>query len=473
MEFRPISIGDKADVERLFSLFPDRGCEFSFASSFCWRDIYPADICRVDGLVLLRVKLDHEHMVYMFPFGVEEYSPLLPLIEKDAEANGTTPIFYIGNTSLEPMLRTLYPSYGAFYERAYSDYIYSREKLASLKGSHLQAKRNFVNKFNSLYSWEYRPLEKADGEECLELLSLWTKYKRSEENVSSDYLAEMDAERQSIIQAFGYFDELGITGGTIRIDGRIVAFCYGTPISDDTFCVHIEKVDEMHTGLYQVINQQFVLHLPPEYRFINRENDLGIHGLRKAKESYHPVRIMNKYCFARMSDVMLQVRDLWLRSFPEDSEKDAEQYLLTRFNEGNLVAEYDCGRMIAMLHIISFGESAYFYAIATDPEYRHRGIGRRIVGQAIRRCREEGYHEAVLIPSGDMSRAWYETMGFSGRYRILFNTEDEFDFCSRYDEYDYGTGDRDADLAMTLPLTDKCPTRTEEGVITLSDREGI
>lgn len=459
LQFRDLQIDDRNDVTSFLRQFSTRGCEQSFASMCCWEAAYPVQICRTEGRIVLRLWCDKGRMAYLLPLRDERHRALLPLLEQHAAANGAQAVFQVNDPEDEAVLRALRPDYGAYHVRANSDYIYLREKLATLSGSHLQAKRNFVNQFKARYVFEYAPLTAADTDECLRLLQTWREQKLSHGDATEAYIHELDMEALSIKTAFRNFDRLDLTGGVIRTDGRLVAFSYGTPLGDDTFDVMIEKVDERFHGLFQTINQQFAAHLPAQYRYVNRENDVGINGLRKAKESYHPERMLHKHLYTRMTPLMVQVRDLWLKSFEEDTALDAEQFLLTSFSGDCMEAEYRDGRLIAMLHIVPFGGSAYFYAIATDPAWRHRGIGGGLVRRALDRCRRDGYKEAVLIPDGRMAEEWYRNMGFSGSHPVVFNTSDALGEFAPCHGYDYGKGDGTPDLAMVCPLAPDAPER--------------
>jgi hypothetical protein len=101
-------------------------------------------------------------------------------------------------------------------------------------------------------------------------------------------------ERRAMIYALQHLDQLDITGGAIRVDGEIVAFSFGSPINKNTFGIHVEKADIRIEGIYSVINQLFASHIPEQYVYVNREEDLGVEGLRKAKLSYHPVILLEK-----------------------------------------------------------------------------------------------------------------------------------------------------------------------------------
>ena len=169
------------------------------------------------------------------------------------------------------------------------DYVYYREELATLKGKKFQQKRNHVNRFMNTYpNWEYKSTTPELIKLCIEKENEWY-------NSNDDYKhQDIDNERQALLYAMNHAEEIGIKGGVLFVDGNIVAFTFGFPINHKTFGIHFEKADINYTGAFTVINQMFARDIPAEFEYINREEDLGIEGLRKAKTSYNPAFLITK-----------------------------------------------------------------------------------------------------------------------------------------------------------------------------------
>jgi hypothetical protein len=175
------------------------------------------------------------------------------------------------------------------YLRDEADYVYETEKLATLAGKKLHGKRNHINKFKTLYQdWSYEPISEENVEECFQMALEWRNENGCEEDI------EKNAEMCVTLNYLRLFKELGMKGGLIRVDGKVVAFCVGEPVCKDTFVVHVEKAFSEVEGAYPMINQQFVQHECMDYLYVNREEDTGAEGLRKAKLSYHPVFLVEK-----------------------------------------------------------------------------------------------------------------------------------------------------------------------------------
>ena len=175
--------------------------------------------------------------------------------------------------------------------------MYETEKLASLAGKKLHGKRNHINKFKALYpDWSYEPLNDDNVEDCFQMALKW----RNKNGCEDD--PEKNAEMCVTLNSLRLYKELGLKGGVLKADGKIVAFTVGEPVSDDTFVVHIEKAFAEVDGAYPMINQQFVQHECMEYEYVNREEDTGAEGLRKAKLSYRPAFLEEKGIVKEWSD---------------------------------------------------------------------------------------------------------------------------------------------------------------------------
>lgn len=179
-------------------------------------------------------------------------------------------------------------------ERDYFDYVYDGESLRTLAGRKNQKKRNHLNYFLKEYEgrYKYKTLNKEDFDECIDMLKSWMKDKESQ---SAD--DGIDDEFVGIKKIFDNYDILSedVKVGGVYIDGKLEAFSIGEKLTDNMVVVHIEKANAEIRGLYPYINQQFLVNEFSDVEFVNREEDLGIEGLRKAKLSYHPCRFVEKY----------------------------------------------------------------------------------------------------------------------------------------------------------------------------------
>jgi hypothetical protein len=171
------------------------------------------------------------------------------------------------------------------------DYVYLSKDLIDLKGKKYDGKRNHLNYFLRTYSFSYEKMSKKHFEQCMELNDVWCKEKKRE----SELFPNIECEAEVVKEALANFDFLELTGGVILVNGKIKAFAIGEKLTEDTAVVHIEKADPSIRGLSQLINREFVRNEWSNFKYINREQDMGHPGLRKAKMSYHPVKLEKKF----------------------------------------------------------------------------------------------------------------------------------------------------------------------------------
>ena len=291
LDFNPITVDDKKTITSFTLSSPLRNCDLAFSNMCSWRFLYQSEFAVYKNFLLIRFRIeDKNRIAYMRPIGNGDFKDALLQLEEDSWQHGH-PLLMLGVTPVsKDLLEEAFPGEFTYIpERDYFDYIYLREDLATLKGKKFQAKRNHVNKFKKQYVYEYVPLTPELIPECLELEAKWYKANRTDADQ-----AELREERHSMIFALQHFKELDLMGGAIRIDNQLVAFTFGSPINQDTFGVHVEKADTHYDGAYSIINQEFASRIPEQYLYINREEDLGIPGLRQAKLSYNPTILLPK-----------------------------------------------------------------------------------------------------------------------------------------------------------------------------------
>lgn len=291
VQFKRAELEDRDMISHYFYHHASRSCERTFVNVFLWSRQYPVKWAIIEGALVFKSE-DDSHVSYAFPAGDEEsVKKALAQMKAYSEEKGYPFSLYNVTPTDYEKLEQWYP--GRFqieYDRDEADYIYESEKLATLSGKKLHGKKNHVNKFKSVYEgrWSYEPMKKENLEECFQMALKW----RNQNGCNED--EKKNAEMCVCLNALRLFEELELKGGILRVDGEIVAFTMGEPISPDTFVVHIEKAYADVPGAYNMINQQFVEHECMDYMYINREDDAGSEGLRKAKLSYRPVFLVEK-----------------------------------------------------------------------------------------------------------------------------------------------------------------------------------
>lgn len=279
---------DRDLIHSYFMRYPSRSCERTFANCFLWSDFYKVGFAVVENALVFKWE-DCGHM-FTYPAGEkEDVKRAIEVLEKYSRQKGEPFALYCVAESQFTELSAMFPGkYKIEYDRDSADYIYETEKLAALSGKKLHAKRNHVNQFMLSYDdWKYEKLCRENLPECEAMARKWWE-------INGDDDPEKQAEIRVTLNGLKYFNELCLKGGALRVNGEIVAFTVGEPLNADTFDVHIEKALADVTGAYTVINQQFVLHECEGFTYVNREDDAGAEGLRKAKLSYHPAFLEKK-----------------------------------------------------------------------------------------------------------------------------------------------------------------------------------
>ena len=295
MLFKPITIKDKEAITAYTFSSNLMNCDFAFANMCSWRFLYDSEFAIADNFLFIRFYIK-QHRVYMFPIGTGDLKQAIEKIEQDAAANDNQLRIFGVTPSGKNRIETLFPGEFTFTaNRNYFDYIYRREDLLTLQGKKYQPKRNHINKFTKTHSFTYLPITREMIPECMELEYKWYQAHYTEEDAEA-----LKFENRSMLYALNHFDALGLTGGAIRIGNEIIAFTYGSPINHCTFAVHVEKADIRFDGIFSVINRELVAHIPKQYLYINREEDLGIPGLRQSKLSYRPTILLEKNMALKM-----------------------------------------------------------------------------------------------------------------------------------------------------------------------------
>lgn len=291
IDFHPITLDDRERIREIVTPTCCRNCDLNFLNLYSWRKYYHTEVAFHQDWLLVRFKANGK-TAYLSPTGKGDWEAILSAMVADAKERGEE-FLMLGCTdySLELISHHLPGRFVSMVDRSYTDYIYLRERLSSLSGKALQSKRNHCNKFRKLYpQYEYLPLTVDLISECRRLDRQWSQTHTDEDNAR---LTPED-ETTSMDEVFDHWSDLDAQGGVIRVDGKIIAFTYGAPVNHDTFDSCVEKADISYEGAYAIINQEFALHLPEQYIYINREEDLGIEGLRRAKLSYKPELLLHK-----------------------------------------------------------------------------------------------------------------------------------------------------------------------------------
>ena len=288
-DFKRPELEDKDLVNHYFFEAPGRSCERTFVNVFLWSRHYKVKFAVIEDALVFRDESDG--YAFSYPAGEPEAvkRALEAVMEYCREHECPFRLYNVTPEHFDQMEKWFPGSFQIEYVRDVADYVYETEKLATLAGKKLHGKRNHINRFKALYpDWSYEKMDDGNVEECFQMALKW----RNQNGCDDD--AEKNAEMCVTLNSLRLYKELGLRGGILRVNGEIAAFSMGEPLCSDTFVVHIEKAFAEIEGAYPMINQQFVQHECMDYTYVNREDDAGSEGLRKAKLSYRPAFMVEK-----------------------------------------------------------------------------------------------------------------------------------------------------------------------------------
>lgn len=428
IDFRSIELNDKTLYNECLYKGTPKGCEFSFGNLFMWGS---QEITFMHNHALLYSHYDCQ-CFYPFPIGAGDKKTILDTIFLDAKERGVCACLTGLNESNKETLKTLYPNQFYFHaDRSHYDYVYDINDLADLKGRKLHRKRNHLKHFKKNHP-DYRvtPITMENMHRVRCFTSEWYKLKL-EDNPDGDYHHEQAA----LDKVFTHYDALEMEGLLLEENDEVLGFTMASQMYADTFDVHYEKARGDIDGAYTTINNEFANYIRnkhPHIKYLNREEDMGIPGLRKAKMSYFPHHLIKKYkafplrlsfYFDEPENAMLpQLRELWKEAFGDNDDfldcfystsfdKSRCRVAYTR-NSSNTSDDVDSHNLAAALYwfdcMIDDQHIAYIYAVATAKEFRGNGACHILLEDTHKHLKALGYSSVILVPGNETLIHLYE-----------------------------------------------------------------
>lgn len=288
LDFCPPVIEDKQWVEPLLRKSKKYGCEYSFGDMFIWQSVYDIRIALHKGFFVSVNGGDYPG--YCCPVGEGDPTEVINDLIADSRERGIEFKMFGLVPECVVNIDKHFPGKFEFAPvRENFDYIYSSKDLIDLPGKKYHAKRNHIAAFMRDNDWSYEPITKDNIADCIAMNSEWERRNREKDPDS------IDDELIAINKSFENYFELGFIGGLLRVSGEVVAFTFGEEMNEDMFCTHVEKAYADVRGAYPMINREFAARELSGYKYINREDDTGAEGLRRAKLSYHPEILLEKF----------------------------------------------------------------------------------------------------------------------------------------------------------------------------------
>lgn len=308
LNFRKPTLADKPVVDEYFFRWGEGSCQHSFVSMFCMDQKYDDRICEEEGylFILRNGRCRENYRVYLFPMGrCDDETGMKRALEKvleDAHAHGKKVCFdTLTEKAKEVCLRLLPGLFEVQEKRDYAEYLYTRQKLSLLPGKEMASKRYDLNTLMRDYR-DRLTVEEMKAGHIPDVLKFQKKWLESR-GENDDSSVQLSLENTCIQKGLAHFEELGISGIVVFCDGRLCGYAYGAPLSASHYDVIIEKGDRSIPDIYRLLNRDLVKMCCGAYEMINREEDLGVEGLRKAKLSYKPDQLLMKYTVKEVAGI--------------------------------------------------------------------------------------------------------------------------------------------------------------------------
>ena len=290
MNFKEVTLEDKKIIDKYTKPYYFKTSEFSFTSIYIWRKAYHIQYTILDDTLIIMKRDDKGNYYFMQPIGYKEKN-LNYVLSECIDYMKENDMLYLFKDAEEPFIKKLNEIYHNRFiieeDRDNFDYIYESKSLISLSGRKLHSKKNHVNSFIRNYDFTLKPIDKNNADEVIEMAKFWCK-----QNFCVDYLY---FELKGVQDILNHIGELDFEGMAVYVNDRIEGFTFGEKVNDEMAIIHIEKANVNLNGLYAYINRTFVKNYYKDIPYINREQDLGIEGLRKAKLSYQPFKFEKKF----------------------------------------------------------------------------------------------------------------------------------------------------------------------------------
>lgn len=287
-DFKCLELSDRDFIHPIIWNYQSETAEFTFTNLFAWRHFYETQWSVYKDWIIFLFNPMKWGYYFLQPIGPPNRKEVIQTMMSYLQKEKDQPDPRIDRVD-DLLVSELQGTHWSIETlRDQFDYIYNTKDLIDLKGRRYHKKKNHVNRFRRLYEFAYEPLEQKHAEACKHVLRRWCDWRECEKK------PVMLAEFKAVEECLDHFDTLELKGGVIIINNQIEAFSIGEMLNHETTVIHIEKADPKIPEAFAMINQQACEQTWPDVPYINREQDLGDLGLRKAKESYHPVKMIHK-----------------------------------------------------------------------------------------------------------------------------------------------------------------------------------
>ena len=450
LEFKKIEVNSIQEMLPFYAMRHNMTCDSVFLESYVWKDYYNVRYAIWENKALLWLMENEGRCFSAMPLCREEDLPgaFAAIEEYFNEELGYPLVINLADEYAVKYLNLPEDKYLVEEQVDSRDYLYNGDAMRSLAGKKLHKKKNRVNAFKREYEgrYEYRRLCCSDSHDVWVFLDRWRQQKGEEVEEHLDY------EVKGIHDILKNCSEFSIHMGGVYIDGQMEAFTIGSynPV-EHMAVIHIEKANPEINGLYQFINQQFLIEEFPEAEWVNREDDMGLEGLRKAKMTYYPADYARKYLVEQLlngskgyhwaeqianttagsvltyldAEDKDETKHLWHMCFPEDSESFIEYYYKEKTKDNEILVKKDNGLLISMVQYNPYvvklrgrlWKLDYLVGVATEESRRREGHFRDVFVKMLHDEEAAGKPITYLVP---VNPAVYAPMGFTFIGNVAF-----------------------------------------------------
>lgn len=443
LELKKIEVNSIQEMLPFYAMRHNMTCDSVFLESYVWKDYYNVRYAIWENKALLWLMENEGRCFSAMPLCREEDLPgaFAAIEEYFNEELGYPLVINLADEYAVKYLNLPEDKYLVEEQVDSRDYLYNGDAMRSLAGKKLHKKKNRVNAFKREYEgrYEYRRLCCSDSHDVWVFLDRWRQQKGEEVEEHLDY------EVKGIHDILKNCSEFSIHMGGVYIDGQMEAFTIGSynPV-EHMAVIHIEKANPEINGLYQFINQQFLIEEFPEAEWVNREDDMGLEGLRKAKMTYYPADYARKYLVEQLlngskgyhwaeqianttagsvltyldAEDKDETKHLWHMCFPEDSESFIEYYYKEKTKDNEILVKKDNGLLISMVQYNPYvvklrgrlWKLDYLVGVATEESRRREGHFRDVFVKMLHDEEAAGKPITYLVP---VNPAVYAPMGFT------------------------------------------------------------
>ncbi|MCX7779864.1 MAG: phosphatidylglycerol lysyltransferase domain-containing protein [Negativicutes bacterium] len=286
----PVKLEDKGTIDGFFRKRRYEASECTFTNLYVWRNAYNIRWAVVAGMLCVTLEWENK-LFFLPPYGDDaNLGKAVAAMADYCRQSGLRFLIKGATKDQVKLIDQALPGQFAFErDRDNDDYVHSTRELIELKGRKFSSKVNHIHHFRYAYpDYRFELLTPSLAAECLVIANEWRQKKDKDD-------CFLRLEFAAVKDALEHYQELKLIGGAILVHGRVEAFSLGEALNSDTVVVHVEKANSDIRGAYQIINQECCRYCWPQYAYVNREEDMGIPGLRRAKESYRPIRMIEKY----------------------------------------------------------------------------------------------------------------------------------------------------------------------------------